>query len=153
VSDTGLDFEEFVARAETRLRHALVASLGLQIGAEATCEALAYAWEHWRRVGRMEHPVPYLYRVGRSAARRHIRPLRPLPLATPASTPWVEPALEGALRGLTESQRTAVVLVHSYQWTHQEVAELLGVERTTVQNHVERGLTRLRDLLEVKVNA
>ena len=147
------DFELFTASAEPRLRHALVATLGVDVGREATCEALAYAWEHWSRIRTMEHPVAYLYKVGRSQSRRYRRPLRPVPVKNAAASPWFEPALEPALRQLTEPQRIAVVLIHGFQWTHQEVADLIGVERTTVQNHLERGLARLRDLLEVHSNA
>ena len=37
-----------------------------------------------------------------------------------------------------------MVLVYAYEWTYQEVADLLGISRSTVQNHLERGLARLR---------
>jgi DNA-directed RNA polymerase specialized sigma24 family protein len=43
----------------------------------------------------------------------------------------------------------AVVLCHGFQWTHREVAELLDLSPSTVQNHVERGLANLRRALEV----
>lgn len=71
------------------------------------------------------------------------------PEISEASTPWVEPALPRALRKLTTRQRVAVVLAHSYGWTHREIADLLGVKPTTVQNHIERGMRRLRSLLGV----
>ena len=147
------DFDAFVERTERRLRPALIASLGAEVGRDATCEALAYAWEHWERVSGLEHPVAYLYKVGRSASRRYRRPLRALlPAGTPSS-PWVEPALERSLDRLTHPQRVAVVLVHGFEWTHQEVADLLEVQRSTVQNHLERGLVKLRSLLEVEIHA
>jgi RNA polymerase sigma factor (sigma-70 family) len=151
--DDGDSFEEFVTRAEPRLRHALVAALGVEHGTDATCEALAYAWQHWTRVKGLEHPVPYLYKVGRSAARRYRRPLRPAPPPSAAPTPWIEPALERGLSQLTDAQRLAVVLVHGFQWTYQEVADLAGVERSTVQSHLERGLAKLRVVLEVDIHA
>jgi Sigma-70, region 4 len=47
----------------------------------------------------------------------------------------------------------AVVLVHGYGWTPREVAELTGIAPTSVQNHVERGLARLRAALEVRQDA
>jgi DNA-directed RNA polymerase specialized sigma24 family protein len=50
---------------------------------------------------------------------------------------------------LSEGQRTAVVLVHGFGWTLREVGELTGVQPTTVQNHLERGLAKLRAALEV----
>jgi RNA polymerase sigma factor (sigma-70 family) len=65
--------------------------------------------------------------------------------------PWIEPGLPKALGALSEHQRVAVVLAHGFGWTHREVAELLGVSTSTVQNHVERGLKKLRGTLEVEI--
>ena len=53
-------FDEFVERAEPRLREALTAALGSDAGREATADALAYGWEHWSRIGGMENPAGYL---------------------------------------------------------------------------------------------
>ncbi len=63
--------------------------------------------------------------------------------------PWYEPALVPALTMLTESQRTAVVLVYGFGWTMAEVAELTGIKITSVQNHLDRGLKKLRAALKV----
>jgi RNA polymerase sigma factor (sigma-70 family) len=60
-----------------------------------------------------------------------------------------EPGLPAALAGLTQRQRVAVVLVHGYGYTLREVAELTGIRQTTVQNHLNRGLARLRSTLGV----
>jgi DNA-directed RNA polymerase specialized sigma24 family protein len=65
----------------------------------------------------------------------------------------VEPALPGALESLTRNQRVAVVLIHGLAWTEHEAAELLGVSRSTVRTHAERGLSRLRAALEVTIDA
>ena len=37
-----------------------------------------------------------------------------------------------------------VVLVHGFGWTLAEVSALTGIRKTTVQNHLERGLAVLR---------
>jgi RNA polymerase sigma-70 factor (ECF subfamily) len=63
--------------------------------------------------------------------------------------PWVEPGLPNALNKLSARQRQVVVLIHGFEYTHQEVADLLGISRSSIQNHVERGLARLRSELEV----
>ncbi len=60
-----------------------------------------------------------------------------------------EPALPKALSALSRRQRMAVVLVHGYGYTLREVAELTGLKRTSVQNHAERGLARLRAALGI----
>ena len=141
-------FSTFFALAEPRLRRAFVAAYGGDRGREATAEALAYAWEHWTEVQRMDNPIGYLYRVGRSRTRG--RKQRALFVRPEASESWVEPALPAALAELTERQRLAVGLVHGYGWTLREVAELCGLRVTTVQNHLERGLAHLRARLEVR---
>jgi DNA-directed RNA polymerase specialized sigma24 family protein len=38
----------------------------------------------------------------------------------------------------------AVVLIHGYAWRYVEVAELMGVSVSTVQQHAERGMAKLR---------
>lgn len=94
----------------------------------------------------MDNPAGYLYRVGERWARRHRRP-RPLPWGRPRPEPEpaeVEPRLDQALRRLTPRQRQAVVLTAGYGLTHAEVADLLGLSRSAVQNHMERGLGKLR---------
>jgi DNA-directed RNA polymerase specialized sigma24 family protein len=42
-----------------------------------------------------------------------------------------------------------VVLVHAYDWTLREVAELSDTSISTVQTHLERGLAKLRSSLAV----
>jgi DNA-directed RNA polymerase specialized sigma24 family protein len=137
-------FTQFAAANEAKLRHALIAACGGERGREMAVEALTYGWEHWERLEKMDNPVGYLYVVGRNLNRRHRRP-GPVFIETPLDrTPDIEPTLPGALERLSERQRTAVVLVHCFQWTLSEVAELMGVSKTTVQNHLERGMTSLR---------
>lgn len=145
-------FTVFVKEVEPRLRHALVAVFGQEQGREATAESLSYAWEHWDRLGDMENPAGYLYRVGRSRG----RPRRLVPVFDPVPSdrlPEVEPGLPGALRGLSEKQRVAVVMVHAYGWSRDETAALLGVSVSTLDTHLQRGLAKLRDGLGVNSNA
>jgi DNA-directed RNA polymerase specialized sigma24 family protein len=135
-------FSLFARDAEPRLRIALAAAVGQDLGSEAAAEALAYAWEHWEKIEAMESPVGYLYRVGRSRVRppRRLR-LSPVPVA---HTPEVEPALPAALAKLSDRQRLVVVLVHGFDWRHEEVASLLGIQTPTVATHLRRGLAKLR---------
>lgn len=146
-------FTGFVRVAEPRLKQALCGAYGREVGVEATAEALAYAWEHWDRVEGMGNPVGFLYRVGQSRVRalwRWRRPPAPqFPPVEGGRFPEVEPGLGAAMGRLSEKQRVVVVLVCGFGWTHREVGELLGIEVTTVQNHLERGLGKLRSLLGV----
>jgi RNA polymerase sigma factor (sigma-70 family) len=140
-------FEAFVREVEPRLRRALVASYGLEAGRDAAAEALAYAWEHWERLQTVTNLPGYLYRVGQSRSRRR------KPAALFDTSGWsehhFEPGLPAALAALSGRQRQAVVLVYGYGCTLREVSELIGVKQTTVQNHLTRGLQRLRTILGV----
>jgi len=142
-------FSEFFSETEPILRHALIASCGPEVGREAAADAFEYAWRHWDRVGSMEHPVGYLFRVGRSAAKKYRR--TPVVADPPgdASLPWVEPELEPELRRLSERQRTAVVLRHSFGYSYAEMSQVMGVSIPTVQKHVDRAMGKLRRRLEV----
>lgn len=145
-------FEDFFIRAEPLLRRALVSGFGADLGRDATAEALTYGWSHWDRVAGMENPTGYLYRVGeRWARRRRIRSRRiTLMMRAPNEETGFEPGLGHALDALPRRQRQAVTLVHGLGLTHAEAAQLLGVSRSTIQNHVERGLAALRNSLGVE---
>lgn len=147
----GKGFEEFAAEMEPRLRRAFGAR-GLERAADATSEALAYAWTEWDRVVEMENAAGYLYRVGISRTRR-LWERRPPTLPSPESIglPDVEPSLIPALRALPDTQRTAVWLVHACGWSYAETAIAMGIGASTVGTHVARGLASLRKTLGVEV--
>ncbi len=140
-------FTSFVRDVEPRLRHSLIPSVGLDAATEATAEALAYGWEHWDRLRRMDNPAGYLYRVARTKARLtpNRRPL--LPEVSVPHLPHVEPGLPTALRRLSEKQRTVVWLVYGLEWQQREVADLLGVSEDTVRTHLSRGMKKLQKMI------
>ena len=142
-------FTRFVKDVEPRLRRALSVAVGPQRGVEGTAEALAYAWEHWARVGTMENPAGYLYRVGRSRSRLRKVPRPSFPSMPLEHAPWVEPSLPDALSRLTEHQRTTVWLIHGFEWSLTETAELLGISISSVRKHLARGERKLRSSLGV----
>lgn len=135
-------FQAFVAEVQIRLSRAFVAAYGPDRGEEALAEALAYAWAHFTELREMGNPVGYLYRVGQSRT----RPRKQVAFPTPGRNglPDVEPRLVQALEQLSERQRVCTILVHVHEWTHQEVAELLGISASSVQVYVRRGLESLR---------
>lgn len=150
------EFEAFVRESEPRLRQALVAAFGSELGRESTLEALMWAWTHWDRLPALANARGYLYRVGQSYAYRHVksrdRSLRWDPPDQRDLTPWVEPQLRAALSELSERQRLAVVLCHGLQWTQVEVASLLDLSPSSVQKHCERGMQALRLTLGASSN-
>ena len=142
---TSETFSAFVGNCEARLRHALTARFGLEVGKDAAADALAYGWEHWERVQAMENPTGYLYTVGVDRGRRMSRRRRVLFPSVPAErAPWVEPGLSEAVSALTERQRTVILLLHGYGWTQREVAKMLDISKASVQRHGERAMARLR---------
>lgn len=144
-------FVEFVETNESRLRHALTAALGFETGREAAAEALAFGWEHWEKVRAMANPVGYLYVVGRRKGRGLVSYSRPVfPPIPDDRTPWFEPGLPAALAALPEKERIVLLLLHGYGWHMSEVAETLGVSKSTVQTHAERGMRKLRHKLGVE---
>jgi RNA polymerase sigma factor (sigma-70 family) len=151
LSEEGSWFDAFTTVHESRLRRALVAANGVQIGNDACADAIAWAWEHRDRVMGMEHPVAYLFRVGQSAARRYRRWRREVcfpPESESVELPDGLPRLDAALSRLTRRQRTVVILVHAHGWSYSEVAETLMVTDAVVRNQLHRGMKRLRNDME-----
>ncbi|MGB7880247.1 MAG: sigma factor-like helix-turn-helix DNA-binding protein [Ilumatobacteraceae bacterium] len=141
------DIDGFVRDVEPRLRRALIGGVGTDRVDDAVGEALAYTAEHWDELRKMHNPVGYLYRVAQSKSRPRKRPA--LFRREPQLMPDIEPGLPDALRALPEPQRIAVWLDHGCDWTHAEIAEVLGVSPSTVATHVSRALARLRTELGV----
>ena len=149
-AETEEAFSVFAREVEPQVRRALVAAFGPDIGTDAAAEAMAIAWERWAVVATRSNPAGYLWGIGRNVARKRLGGHRLFPPPDPQREPWIEPALPAAIEDLTENQRAAVLLVNGFQWTYREVAEMLGVSTSTVQAHVERGMTKLRDALGVE---
>lgn len=142
-------FEDFAEQAAPKLRSALVAACGPDVGLDAAAEAMAFGWENWSTVSAMENPAGYLYRVGQTAARRLRRhgPLFPVP--EPARVGSFTPELLPALSELSEMQRICVVMVHGHGWPATEAADVLDISVSSVRTHIDRALNALREALEV----
>ncbi|HEY1739149.1 MAG TPA: sigma-70 family RNA polymerase sigma factor [Acidimicrobiia bacterium] len=147
-------FDDFVVTVSTRLGRVLIVANGVEVGNELLSDVLAYAWEHWAELQVMQNPLGYLYRVSQSRARRYRRWQRSVELFGPWRTAAsVHPEsssdqLTEALEQLPRPQRVAVLLVHGYNWSYAEVAEVLGVSVAAVTNYVHRGMKRLRQTMQ-----
>jgi DNA-directed RNA polymerase specialized sigma24 family protein len=148
-------FEEFVRTIGERVRRALVAFYGVEIGTEAAAEAMRVAWERWPDVSSMDNPGGYLFRVGQSQARPNVRWARHRTTFPSTATAATQPDytelidLFAALTRLRPIQRAALVLVRCHGLTYGEAATVLGINESAVTNHVHRGTRRLREILEV----
>jgi DNA-directed RNA polymerase specialized sigma24 family protein len=145
------DFGAFVDTVGPRVRRALVPVAGPEAARDATTDALVHAWGQWERVRAMANPAGYVWTVARSRLPKRLPPTVELPAGLAGSDrfPDVEPGLARALAALPERQRVAVYLQVGCRWSTPEVAALLGVSVSTVRNHTERGLARLRKELGV----
>lgn len=146
VARTSIDL--LIAEISPRLAAAFGSAYGIERGEEALAEAIAHAWEHRDEVLAMDNPAGYLYRVGQSRSRPRVAP-RFLPDPAVLGVPDVEPALAPAMQELTERQRTCVALVVGLHHSHREVADLLGISKSSVQQHVDRAMDHLRERLGV----
>ncbi|MEZ5245576.1 MAG: sigma-70 family RNA polymerase sigma factor [Acidimicrobiales bacterium] len=141
------EFDVFVTRVQPQLERALAGHLPAPMVGDAVAEALAYAWEHRDRVLPMTNPAGYLYRVAQSRSRRRRQGL--LPWTSDDAIPDIEPGLPAALARLSPKQSQAIWLVHAAGMTHVEAGEAMGISASTVANHLERGMIRLRTELGV----
>jgi RNA polymerase sigma factor (sigma-70 family) len=145
------DVDRSIVGMHRSVRRALVARCGLEVGADAAADAMAWAIAHPTELETMANPAGYLYRVGLSSVRREwrIAKRRGRMLFEPSVEPDValDDELFAALGRLKRDERVAVVLVHAYAYSYREVAELIGVSEAAVTNHVHRGLRRLRILM------
>ena len=134
----GRDFEHWYPGEHGRLFASLLALSGdRELAADATDEALSRALQHCDRVGRMESPGGWTYRVAvnvlrrlarrRALERRFLRRLaRPHVVSPPAGEVW------DVVRSLPERQRTAVVLRYVADLPESDIATAMGVTRGTV---------------------
>lgn len=150
------EFRDFFTANERLISVPLFHHYG-EPGRDAALEAWAWAWSNWGLLRERRNPVGYLYRVAQNRAKDHLRRrgreaavLRQVHVTDrhEDEAERVDVDLQRALARLTPRQRAVVVLVEGYGYTHREVAAALGVRRSTVQNHVERALTKLRTTIK-----
>ena len=147
-SSSASEFETLLVLIRSRLRPALVAKWGIEVGTDISSDIEEYSWQHSDRLLRMGNPLGYLYRVAQSRSRRYKRWMNQSTF--PSKFPEVvheDQSVHGVLEllaGVTEEQRQCILLIHAFDWTYEEVADLLGVSRSVINNHVHRGLSRLR---------
>jgi RNA polymerase sigma-70 factor (ECF subfamily) len=149
-------FEEFYRNRRDQVFRGLALTLrDHDLAADATDEAMARAFQHWRSVKSYANPEGWAYRVGLNWARSRMRRARrevsgfrledrPAPEWTPS-----DPQLADALESLPVNQRAVVVLRFHFDWSTEQVAKALGVPLGTVKSRLSRALERLEQSAEV----
>jgi RNA polymerase sigma-70 factor (ECF subfamily) len=145
-----LTFDAFWTDQRERIGRALAMTIGdIDLATEAVDEAMARAYQRWNRVGSLENPAGWVYRVGlnwtRSIHRRRRR-IPPAWLATPqASTDdsGLDPSIDSAMAALPEAQRAVVVCRVLLGWSEAQTATVLHVRPGTVKSRLSRALDEL----------
>lgn len=152
VHDLG-GFESFYRDHAGRLRDALCLALGdIELGTEATDEAMARACARWGTVATYANPVGWAYRVGlnwaRSRQRRgRWRDRRPVPDRPAPEVPH-DHDLTVALSRLTVEQRAVVVCRYLLDWSEEDTAAALDIPLGTAKSRLARALDHLAQHLE-----
>lgn len=151
------DFGDWYREQYPRFVTTLAASIGSRDDAiEAAGDAFEKALEQWDRVGRMENPTGWTYRVALNGARRRgrrrsaERSLGAHLAVTPAGDrdslgelmQWVSP--------LPLRMRQVVLLRHVADLTEPAIASVLDITRGTVSSTLRDAYTRLAATIEAE---
>ena len=152
------EFTDFVAAHGAQLlRTACLVTGDSHLGEDLVQTALAKAYGSWGKVREADHPVAYVRRLMINAHLSWLRRLtnteRPMERFPDAGAGDHQSAhaetdeMRRALLTLSPRVRTAVVLRFFDDLSEADTAALMGCSRSTVNNHVTRGLAALRAVL------
>ena len=154
--DEPLDFEGFFHSEYPRLVKSLYLTTADLLEAEELAqEAMARVFERWDRVRAMDAPGGYLYRTALNLNRKRLRRLavRARRVLRPVEPPdeiaaWEEKSdLLGALAGLPDGQKDALVLVDWLELSSEEAGRILGIRPASVRSRAHRAREKLQERL------
>lgn len=150
---TTRDFEDFYREKSAAVHRGLAVALGNDVlGQEATDEAFARAFQHWRKIQRYDNPAGWVYRVGlnwgRSRLRKTKREVMSNDVARSEVVAPIEPGLDDAISALPIKLRSVVVLRYLLDWSVEETAAALRIPAGTVKSRLSRALDQLAEALE-----
>ena len=146
--DGGEAFAVFYRDHYANVARALSYTLGdVDLGREATDEAMARAYARWAKIRDYESPAGWIYRVGLnwaySTRRRVLRSLPFIEHAAATEPPVSDPAIADALRRLDVKLRSVVVCRLLLDWSVDETADALRIKPGTVKSRLHRALATL----------
>jgi RNA polymerase sigma-70 factor (ECF subfamily) len=149
------DFDHFYRREHRRLQAAVGAATGRwDVATDAVDLAFEKAFVRWRRVGAMNHPGSWIYRVAVNRVKRDVRRrARGAELlagmvpdsAVGASDEWI--AAVDAVSRLPRRERDVVVLRYVMGYSEIETAQALGLSSGAVGRYLSDGRRALRAAL------
>jgi DNA-directed RNA polymerase specialized sigma24 family protein len=146
-------FEEWYRREHPRVVAAMLLVTGdVALAADCADEAFARALQHWGRVSTMQSPVAWVFQVARNCGRRALwrasierrlwlRAPGPIDVPAPAGEMWA------LVANLPRRQREVVALRHLAGLQEAEIAEALGVSRSTVSTTLRTAYGRLASVV------
>ncbi len=147
-------FEHFYESTSRRLFTALCLVTGDRDEAEEIAqEAFVRVFERWDRVGEVDDPTGYLFRVSMNVFRGRYRRAalavrRALLLAPRASDDLAavdtHDAVVRLLRGLDPKQRAAVVLTAILDYPAEEAGRMLGIGASSVRSLTTRARAEMK---------
>ena len=152
-TDGPRDFATFFAEEQARLFKALYFVTGNRADAsELMQDAFLKLWERWDRIGSIDDPTAYLFRVALNGFRMRARAARRAAKRLVAIETTVDPFDEVNLREdvrrmlleLAPRQRAALVLLDLYGYGSEEAARIMGIRPSTVRALASQGRTVLR---------
>jgi DNA-directed RNA polymerase specialized sigma24 family protein len=146
--DGGEAFAAFYRSDYANVARALSYTLGdVDLGREATDEAMARAYARWAKIADYDSPAGWVYRVGLnwaySTRRRVMRSLPFVDHGGGVEPPVSDPAIAAALRRLDVKLRAVVVCRLLLDWSVEETADALRIKPGTVKSRLHRALTVL----------
>jgi RNA polymerase sigma factor (sigma-70 family) len=148
-------FESWYRAEHPRVLAALsVVARDPDVAQEAAAEAFARALQRWERVGAMDSPGGWTYRVALNVLRRRARRaaferrlLHRLAPSPAIAVPAYAVDVWQAVTGLAPRMRTAVALRYLGGLTEAEVADVMGVAPGTVAATLHQARRQLAPLL------
>jgi RNA polymerase sigma factor (sigma-70 family) len=147
-------FADFYRQSRPQVARAVAITIGdTQLADEAFDEAMTRAYARWAKVGRLDNPGGWVYRVAlnwsRSVLRRVRRPQR-VPHAALATPEHVaaEPTIARALDELSVDHRAVVVCRYLLGWSEEQTAAALGIRPGTVKSRASRATKQLQSRLD-----
>jgi RNA polymerase sigma factor (sigma-70 family) len=148
-----MEFASWYQGYQPRLVAALTVAVGdSHTAADAADEALVRALERWDRVGLLDSPEGWTYRVGLNLLRRRERRraierrlLRRVPPSPPVE---LHPEVWTAVQSLSARQREAIALRYLLGLPEGEVAQAMGVAMGTASATLAAARARLAVLLD-----
>lgn len=126
---------------------------------EVSQEALLYVWEHRDKLGPLENPKAWLFRIAANKCLDRIRRqgveiraqyiIQNAPHEPPASRHdynLIRRLIAEAIAQLPEQQRQAYHL-HQEEQSYRQIAEQMGISPNTVRNHLVRAFAAIRQHL------